>query len=120
MRIETGVDLVDIARIRASMERPRFIQRVFSQQEQDFLAQKKDPYPSAAGNFAVKEAFSKVMGTGLTGFALQDVSVLREESGKPYLVLTGRALQLAQGWQFSVSITHTDTTACAVVTAYQE
>ena len=120
MRIETGIDLVDIDRIRRSMERPRFLQRVFSQEERDFLLAKRDPGPSAAGNFAAKEAFSKAMGTGLVGFDLSEVSVLRDNGGKPYLELTGRAQRLAQGWRFSVSISHTDDTACAMVTAYRE
>ena len=49
-----------------------------------------------------------------------DVSVEKQSSGAPRLVVTGRALALAEshgvgGWH--VSITHTDTVAMAVVAA---
>ena len=120
MRIETGIDLVDIDRIRRSMERPRFLQRVFSQEERDFLLAKRDPGPSAAGNFAAKEAFSKAMGTGVRGFSLAEVSVVHDPLGRPALRLTGKAAELARGWRFALSITHTKDTAAAFVTAWRE
>ena len=45
---------------------------------------------TVAGNFAAKEAFSKALGTGISGFALKDVEVLRDEHGKPYIELENR------------------------------
>ena len=47
-----------------------------------------------AVRFAAKEAFSKAMGTGISGFELKDVFVQNEESGKPYLVLENSAKKL--------------------------
>ena len=44
----------------------------------------------AAGNFAVKEAISKVFGTGVRGFGLKDIEVLRDPRGKPYVILYER------------------------------
>ena len=38
-----------------------------------------------AARFAAKEAFSKALGTGITGFSLQDVYITNDESGKPFL-----------------------------------
>ena len=49
-----------------------------------------------AGTFAVKEAVAKVFGTGFRGFELKDVEVLRDELGKPYVVLHGNAKLLAE------------------------
>ncbi len=57
----TGIDLVRIDRIAKSLQNPRFWTRVFSPPERDFLEQKKDPAPSAAANFAAKEAFAKAL-----------------------------------------------------------
>ena len=48
-----------------------------------------------AGDFAVKEAVSKVFGTGFRGFGLLDIEVLRDELGKPWVRLHGGAKKLA-------------------------
>ena len=117
----TGIDLVKIDRIRKSMENPRFAARVFSASERDLFACKKDPYPSFAANFPAKEAFSKALGAGVRGFALNEVSVLRDELGAPYFVFTGNAARIVEerGLSFSVSLTHTEDTAGAFVIAWR-
>jgi holo-[acyl-carrier protein] synthase len=73
-----------------------------------------------AANWAAKEAFSKAMGTGIRGFGLNEVSVLRNEAGAPYFLLTGNAKILAdqRGFSFSVSLSHTAELALAFVIAY--
>lgn len=115
----TGIDLVKIDRIRKSMENPRFAARVFSASERELFAHKKDPYPSFAANFAAKEAFSKALGTGVRGVALNEVSVLRDELGAPYFAFTGNAARIVEerGLSFSVSLTHTEDMAGAFVIA---
>lgn len=60
------------------------------------------------------------MGTGLRGFLLSEVELLRAESGAPYLHLSGRAAVLAADWTFSVSVTHTAGLAAAVVVGEQK
>ena len=115
-----GIDLVKISRIERSMVNPRFLTRVFSVAEQEMLKRRGMSIQTAAANFAAKEAFSKALGTGVRGFLLSEVSVLRDDFGKPYFVLTGNALRLAEktGMQFSVSLTHTEDTAAAFVIGY--
>ena len=115
-----GVDLVEISRIKKSVESKRFVKRVFSEKEIALFSAKAKPFQSMAGNWAAKEAFSKALGTGVSGFSLNEVSVLRDELGAPYLELSGNALALAEGFDFSVSITHTDTLAEAVVIVYRK
>lgn len=115
-----GIDTVEIERIRKSCANGRFMEHVFSTEEQEHLSQKRDPYPSAAADWAAKEAFSKALGTGVRGFELNEVSCLRDELGAPYLVLTGKAKQAAEGLAFSVSLTHTAELASAIVIAYKE
>ena len=97
------------------------MKRVFSEKEIAFFSKKSNPYPSMAGNWAAKEAFSKALGTGIRGFELNEVSVLRDELGAPYIELGGDALQIAEsrGLEFSVSITHTKELAQAVVLAQE-
>ncbi|MFQ8841687.1 MAG: holo-ACP synthase [Clostridium fessum] len=66
--------------------------------------------PGLAGDFAVKEAVSKVFGTGFRGFGLLDIEVLRDELGKPWVRLHGGAKKLADSLKITrihVSITNT-------------
>lgn len=116
-----GIDAVDIERFRLSLQRtPTLRTRVFTPSELATLEGAKDPVPSLAARFAVREAAMKAMGVGLGAFDFHDVSVERLGSGAPDLRVTGRALALADrlginGWH--VSITHTDAVAMAVVMA---
>ena len=57
---------------------------------------KKNPFETMAGHWAVKEAFSKAVKTGVRDFSLNEISVLRDELGAPYLELTGKAKELAK------------------------
>ncbi len=117
--IALGIDLLEIDRIRRSLESPRFCSRVFGPQELEQLSARGFPPQSAAACFCAKEAFSKALGTGVRGFLLTEVQLLREPSGRPYLSLSGSALRLAEerGWRFSVSVTHTKQYAAVVVAA---
>ena len=124
MRIQTGIDLCSIERMRTSLNIPRFFEFVFSPAEQAMLYRRGSIFrpAAAAANFAVKEAFAKALGTGVRGFSLREVQVLRDSLGCPFLELTGRAKQIAaeQGLSFSVSISHEQDMAAAVVVAYRE
>ena len=120
--VYAGVDLIEISRLKRCAQRPHFMQRVFSEEERTLFLSKGNPLPTIAANFAAKEAFGKAMGTGVRGFSLTEVAALRDESGRPYLHLTGRAKQLAEqrGMNFSVSISHTKEYAICFVTAVSD
>ena len=72
---------------------------------------------TAAANFAAKEAFLKAAGTGLGGFALSELALLRAENGAPYFELQGRAAAWAtqRGLTVHVSLTHERGLANAIV-----
>jgi holo-[acyl-carrier protein] synthase len=118
-RIETGIDLIEISRFNEINPKikQRFLQRVFTQAEIAISSNRDEYY---AGLFAVKEAGSKALGTGIGDIRWQDLEILPDNHGKPRLVLHGKAADIARrnGWtSWSVSITHTGITAAAVVTA---
>lgn len=117
-----GIDLVEIDRIERAMKNPRFCRRVLGALEYQQLEERGFPAPSVAVSFCAKEAFSKALGTGVRGFSLDEVQLLRDELGKPYLLLKGGALALAQtrGLQFAVSATHTRKYASVVVIGEEE
>lgn len=116
-----GIDAVDIERFRRMLERrPNMRTRLFTQEELVSLSGRDDDAASLAARFAVREATMKALGVGLGAFDFHDVSVRRDPSGAPTLVVSGRASELASrngvgAWH--VSITHTDTVAMAVVAA---
>jgi len=118
--IKTGIDLVEIDRIRKSVLNKRFVQRVFAECEIEYFNTLSDPIPSIAANFSAKEAFGKALGTGISGFLLKEVAILRDDKGAPYFVFFKKALELVENsnLSFSISLTHTKTTAAAVVLAY--
>ena len=64
-----------------------------------------------AGRFAAKEAFSKALGTGISGFNLRDVYVCPDDRGRPVFVTEGSAKTLAEklcgnGFRVHISISH--------------
>lgn len=119
--MNVGIDLVEVERIRKSSQKGRFMERVFSEKESALFLTKKNPFESMAGHWAVKEAFSKAVKTGVRDFSLNEISVLRDDLGAPYLELTGKAKELADRLEleFDVSISHTKDYATAVVIAYK-
>lgn len=114
-----GTDLCEVARMERSLTRQAFVQRVFSEQEQELLDSRKGAArtQTAAANFAAKEAFLKACGTGLAGFALAEVSALRNEHGAPYLSFTGKAAAFIEqnGLTAHLSLTHESGLAAAFV-----
>ena len=115
------MDLLEVRRMKKSLSNPRFIRRVFSKQEQELFSLRGMNAQTAAANFCAKEAFSKALGTGIKGFALTEVSLLRNRLGKPYFVFSGAALRLVEEKRlcFSVSVTHTREYAAAFVVCYE-
>lgn len=118
--MNVGIDSIEISRIEKSLEIKGFLEKVFSAEEIEFFKSRNMRAESIAANFAAKEAFSKALGTGIRGFSLSEISVLRDRLGAPYIKLSGKALEAAKGLSFKVSITHTKTTASAIVLAIDE
>ena len=118
--IGVGVDIIEVGRIRDLMERKgaRLHGRVFTDIEMD--AAEGGHYEKLAGRFAAKEAVSKALGQGISGIGWNEIEILNEPSGKPYVRLLGRAEELvrARGVKaIFVSISHTDTLAIAFAVA---
>lgn len=87
-----GVDLIEVDRVIKACEKESFLKRCFTENEIRLIMQDR---MMAADNFAVKEAVSKMFGTGFKGISLPEIEVLRDSNGKPYVNLYGKALELA-------------------------
>lgn len=116
-----GTDLVDVQRIRESIERfgDRFLQRIYTGTERTYCSSKANFAERYAARFAAKEAGMKAIGTGWSrGVSWQDFEVSNLRSGKPTLKLSGVAAEVAASMnvkQISLSMTHTATEGFAIV-----
>lgn len=117
MIIGIGIDLIEIQRVEKACQKQHFFMRCFSMKEIELIG---NNYSRAAGNWAVKEAVAKAFGTGVVGFDLNEIEVLRNENGKPYVELRGGAKETSETLGISrihVSITNTKDYASAYVIA---
>jgi holo-[acyl-carrier protein] synthase len=98
MILGVGTDLVDIRRVEKTLARfgDRFVNRLFTAQEQQRCYRRPAPSHAFAQRFAAKEACAKALGTGFRrGVAWRDIEVGNLPSGQPVLTLTrGAAARL--------------------------
>ena len=114
MIVGTGVDIAETSRIEQGLERhgERFTKRLFTPAEIAYCEKFKNRAERYAARFAAKEAAFKALGTGWRqGIHWLDVEVTHQPSGKPELVLTGQAQEVARQLRvtrMAVSISHSD------------
>jgi holo-[acyl-carrier protein] synthase len=122
MKLSTGVDLVDIVRIRDAVDRhgERFIARIFTEAEQ---IECRGRFESLAARFAAKEAAAKALGCGIGVVGWLDIEIRGDENHAPHLYLYGEAESLAKTLGlsiWSVSLSHTQSQAIAFVAAISD
>ena len=117
----TGVDIAEVPRIRASIERhgERFVRRIFTEGEIRYCESKARRFESYAARFAAKEAGMKALGTGWSrGVRWQDIEVVRPKGQRPTLQFHGKAGEIAAKLgtrNIALSLTHTVDQALAHV-----
>ena len=119
MILKTGIDIIEIPRIQAALERhgERFLKRIFTVPE---IFESRGRTEALAVRFAAKEATSKALGTGIGPISWLEVETLHRWSGEPFLVLYGKAKKIAEEQGLSVwavSLSHSRENAVAVVVA---
>ncbi len=123
MILGTGIDIIEVGRIRASYERfgERFLNRILRPAEIAYSLSHRSPAPFLAARFAAKEAISKAFGTGIGAqLGWQDMEVGRKESGEPFVILheAGKRLLEDRGGRIvHLSLSHTEqhVTAMAIL-----
>lgn len=116
----TGIDLVEIRRIRRIMERhgQKFASKILTDNEIEQLP-KGDSAPRLAALFAGKEAAVKALGTGFSrGIHFKCIEILHAKSGKPSIHFSGKAQEAALSMEIRnghISLTHEKGHAAAVV-----
>lgn len=122
MKLATGVDLIEIARIDEVVTRygKHYLDRIYTPAELEQCGKRAE---SLAGRFAAKEAVAKALGCGIGDVGWQEIEVLGNEQNAPQLTLHGEALKMAnkQGLSsWSVSISHSQSHSVALVVAIGE
>lgn len=116
-----GTDIIEIKRIKKAVSRsPRFIERLFTEQELEFYRKKDMKAHHIAGGFSAKEAVLKALGTGLRGFKWKDIEILRGIMGKPIVRLGGNVKQFVEDngiGMIHVTISHSKDFAAATAVA---
>lgn len=112
----TGTDITEVDRIKNNLKNEKFLKKIYSENEIQYLILRKFNVQTAAGMFAAKEAVSKCLGTGFTNFGPRHIEILKDEMGKPYVKLAGNALKRAEELGITnihISISHTEQMAVA-------
>lgn len=112
-----GNDIIEIDRIRDGIEKHgnRFLDRLFTESEQNYCAKFQDPLPCYAGRFAAKEAIAKAFGLGIgESIGWSDIQIINDEKGKPEVTFSDRINVGFNSPQVLVSISHCKTYATAM------
>ncbi|WP_258358649.1 holo-ACP synthase [Moorella sulfitireducens (nom. illeg.)] len=119
-----GIDIIEIERLERALKRhPRLMNRLFTPAEQEYCLRRHRPGASLAARFAAKEAVMKALGVGLGSCSFRDIEIVREDGGRPKVVLYGRAGELARevgAGTITVSLSHCRAYATAVAMALGE
>ena len=121
MIVSIGTDIVEVYRIRETIERtPRFVERVFTPYEVEYCESKgAAAAQSYAGRFAAKEAFLKALKTGWRGkLTWQDMEIRSDPDGVPILEIRDEARKIMDALgatHIHISISHTTEHAVAQV-----
>ncbi|MDF2543536.1 MAG: hypothetical protein K0S47_3254 [Herbinix sp.] len=114
-----GVDLIEVERVLKACEKETFLHKYFTDKEMELISMDRR---KAADNFAVKEAVSKMLGTGFRSITPIEIEVLRDELGKPFVNLYGKTAKESKKQGISVihvSISNTKEFANAFVVGEQ-
>ncbi|MBF0505058.1 MAG: holo-ACP synthase [Candidatus Omnitrophica bacterium] len=102
MVIGTGIDIVEISRIRSAVKKwgDHFLNRIFNPQEIAYSNSHALPFQHFAGRFAAKEAIYKALGDRT--IIWKDITIINDDSGKPLCLLK----KLRSGTNIHISISH--------------
>ena len=119
MKLATGVDLIEIARIDEVVARhgKHYLERIYTPAELEQCVKREE---SLSVRFAAKEAFAKALGIGIGDVKLKEIEVLGDENNAPVLTLHGEAFKKANELglsTWSVSISHSQSHSVALVVA---
>lgn len=110
MKISCGTDIIEISRIRQSIEdmQEKFIDKIYTPKEIAYCESKNNvKYQHYAVRFAAKEALFKALSNLLEdkySISWQNAEILNDKEGRPYVNLIG--VQFEQIKNIDISLSH--------------
>lgn len=120
MKIRTGVDIIEIERVKNSIEETggKFCEKVYTKREIEYCESKKiQKYQHYAARFSAKEAIFKAISLDLKNkydIDWKDIEILNNESGRPYVNILKQDIEINS---IDISISHCKEYAVASVIA---
>jgi holo-[acyl-carrier protein] synthase len=120
MVIGIGIDIIEISRIKGSIEKygDRFLEKIFTEREIEYCESKASKYQHYAARFSAKEAVAKALSTGWNNdFSWQNIEISNEPTGMPYAKLTGKLGEfLSEDKELKISMSHSrDYVTCVAI-----
>lgn len=114
-----GVDITEVKRFEKWIKDDNLVNRFFNSEELSSGKSLNALCQHYAARFAAKEAFSKALGTGISGFDLKDVYIKNNIDGKPELCFCETAKKMLKSkcgeCKVHVSLSHEREYATAFV-----
>ncbi|MCB4755825.1 MAG: holo-ACP synthase [Elusimicrobia bacterium] len=115
-KISLGIDIEEVDRFKKLIRNPRFLHRVFTEEEIAYCRSKADPAQHFAVRFSAKEAvwkaLSDVLGRRKKEVSHRDIGIRNLANGKPRVTLPRSLAPLSP--KISISLSHSKSTAVAV------
>lgn len=94
MILGIGCDVAKTERFKKWVLSDGMIDRFYNNKEKLAKGSLKRACEYYAARFCAKEAFSKALGTGIFGFNLKEVFVIKSSDGRPSLCVEGKAKKI--------------------------
>lgn len=120
MIIGIGIDIIEIDRVKKSVEKfgERFLNKIYTQKELEYCLKKKYKYQHLAARFAAKEAVYKALATGWNeDVSWHNIEISNEPNGMPIVTLHGKLKKFLQkGKDLKISMSHSrDYVTCMAI-----
>jgi len=116
MVVGTGIDVIEVERIRRAADQNAFLERIFTPNERVYYQKCGADPQTLSGMFAAKEATAKALAAGFNGISWRDIEIMHDDLGKPYVQLWNSAktrMETLGGRNIHISISHIKTLAIA-------
>ncbi|MFA3781886.1 holo-ACP synthase [Melioribacteraceae bacterium 4301-Me] len=124
MVLGVGIDIIEIDRIKRSVEKygEQFLHKIFTETEISYSLTKANKYQHLAARFAAKEAIAKALATGWgDGFKWKDIEIFNEKNGMPKVKLAGKlAAFVGKEKSLKITMSHSDNYVACFAILYQE
>ena len=113
--ISNGIDLVYIKRFENFIDNDIFLESIFNNEEINYIKKHKK-LDTIAGLFAAKEAMLKALKKGINNYSLKDIEISHDSNNAPFIILHNDIKKECEIDNISLSISHDNDYAVAIVT----